>query len=179
MLILLCLLGTACVNEEDTKHYTVPKEKEATRALTSEMFSWTKPNDWSFRIPQSAMQLSTFVAPAIYDDHIENPNTSATITLTYIEGESGDLNENISRWANQLNMDKVNKQKVVNEYSAKNLHFYIVTLFSQEENGDSILAAITRNNTGTLFVKMRGPLSTIKWQGDNFINFLDSLKNKD
>lgn len=177
ILVLMSML-CACDSEKEIRQYSSKTETISQRAFFGAGFSWNPPANWQYRTAQNPMQLAIFLAPEESDTYTENPNTVATVSLSFLKGETGSLNDNIKRWQRQIDINNpINPSENIRTIKTSLGEIQFIKI--QNNNTDeSILAAVYQQLDGALFVKMRGPIQTINQQTNNFVSFIEDVQHQ-
>lgn len=136
-------------------------------------FTFTRPADWAWVPPSSAMRKAQLRVGA--------PEDKAEIVFFYFTGGGGDVDSNVKRWLSQFK-SKEGAEKI----EAKTLNGVKVTFvttvgtFSSGMPGGpttpmsdfALHGAIMEGKEGSTFVKFTGPEKVVKGAGDKFIKFV-------
>lgn len=189
----LCLATflSACGDSTAPRVYTVPKEDEshaaspalpmggaasggsmADQTLPPEMLNqnaiapaWTVPAGWEAQAA-SSMRIATFAAPG--------EAGPADVAITTFPGDVGGLLANVNRWRGQLGLPPTTEGEIAR--SREDLETLSGTAVVLEfANADTAtLVSTLRHDNASWFVKMTGPVGTVRAQAENFRLFVRS-----
>lgn len=173
ILIFLLITLPACNQAEDVLVYEVEKETHSNRAIKNNFFQWQPSPTWVYKTPLTPFQDALFFAADKNDPFLENDHTTATVSVSFIEGVEADLNNNILRWQQQLNenIEEVSVQQVEVQTGLGAWRFVRLT-----HEDKAIFAAVWNNYQGTLFLKMQGVLNTANQHAEAFLQLIESVE---
>jgi hypothetical protein len=165
----------ACNQGDGVFMYDVEKEKASPRSFENNGFRWNVPPSWVYKTPVTPFQDALFFAADHQDPFLENDYTTATVSISFIEGSENDLASNVLRWKKQLNenFEQVYVQQVDIE-----TNLGIWRLIKLSEKDKAIFVGIWNDYEGSLFLKIQGPLNTLNQHADAFIQLIESVERK-
>lgn len=165
----------ALSNKESMKEMAALIEPPET---TSMKIEWTVPDIWDDQ-PSQGFRLATFVEEA-------NPD-AIDVSIVKLSGAAGGVQANIQRWMQQINIDSIdqltmttfleNPQTFITKTEDAGHYFDFQELQGDKDpKKQSILAAIIKKESETIFVKMTGTIENINRNRDAFRALNESLQ---
>lgn len=171
----LTLMG--CEGSSDISVYEKQKDTQVyARSSQNNFFTWQAPNSWTFHKMIQPFQDALFFAPHISDPYLENDHTTAQISVSFIEGVEFDKDANIQRWKKQLASDVTAVNVNIAEITTSLGRWDFIKMTTRSEG---LFVAVHESFDGTLFVKMQGANETLSQEAENFIQFIESVQEKD
>lgn len=173
----MTLLISGCQNESEVSVYDVKIAKQnQPRANSNNFYSWKAPSNWHFFEMLSPFQDALFFAPSTNDVDMQNDHTTAQVSVSFIENVEFDASSNTERWQRQLsaNINEVSVEKVLISTNLGDWQF-----FKLKHESQAMYVAVHESFEGSLFFKMVGQASTVQEHAEAFINFIESVKEKD
>lgn len=136
---------------------------------------WKAPEGWSEQ-PASGLRLATFVSGG------ENPIECSIVALG---GMAGGLESNVSRWANQVQLNISSKKMaefidgrtpIQSQSGLKGSLLDFSLIQSSDQNQSSILAVVFEIDETTVFIKMTGTQKAIDSNRQQFMELISSLQ---
>ena len=166
-----------CSDENSIRTYRIAKSKQIVQQEVSKdsssRFVWIKPQDWIVS-NGSNMRIASFDVP------FENGD-KGDLSVIELAGTGGGLESNVNRWRRQLNLQPLPLSKIQDDlidYNGK-MGSYSIIEITNKENDASFLSAIIPMNDKTIFVKLSGTPTGIKFSFNNFISFCSSINLND
>ena len=141
---------------------------------SSRGFVWETPEGWTAKAPTSMREANFQVG--------DDPN--AECYLTVLAGMGGGLISNVNRWRQQIGLPPQTDAEILalpkrllfgNEATIVELEGAFKGMGDEAEEGFGLLGAILSMQEGTLFVKLTGPIETVRANRAQFDQFCDSL----
>lgn len=139
----------------------------------SDTLAWTAPAHWVSKAP-SAMRKGSFAVKG------EN-GADADLSITAFPGDTGGLLANLNRWRGQISLPPLAAAELDGALQhfdgAGGMHFDVVD-FAGTANGvpTRIIGAVQPRTGETWFFKLMGPDALVAAQKQDFLAFLDSVK---
>lgn len=140
-------------------------------------FIWDTPEGWTAKAPTS-MRVANFQV---------GETSEAECYLTVLAGMGGGLVSNVNRWREQIGLPPQSEAEILalpqrllfgNEATIIELEGAFKGMGDVAEAGYGLLGAILSMSEGTLFVKLTGPIETVRANRAEFDQFCDSLDKK-
>ena len=170
LLLASCNLGSD--QEAEVRHYQVAEMETIARETGNQHFTWQAPKRWRFDPNLTPLQDALFYVPSEDDRFIENDYTTAYASVSFLQMPF-DLNSNLMRWQNQLAEDE---SQVSTHLSNLNLQSGDWRFVKLTTGVDASLIAVHESGLGTLFLKLTGPQTTVLEQAENFVQFVESVR---
>jgi len=127
-------------------------------------FQWTAPAEWT-QAPAKQMRVVTFNPKS-------DPNVECYVTL--LGGAAGGLEANVNRWRQQLHLAPLTADAIAKLEAVKVLGRD--ARFVEVDGGAvGLLGVVCDLGTQTLFVKMTGPMASLRAERERFLAFCRSL----
>ena len=171
------LTFSTCKQKGEVRHFQVKKSTPALAHSTPSAgtspekntpYSWILPEGWSAQ-PASGMRLATIIIPT--------PSGTLNASITEF---GGDLAGNVNRWRGQVGLPPLPEKDVLPSLEKVDTSLgqgYIASLTNPSSPEKAMLAAIIPRPSGTsVFIKIIGPINTLKSIATPFRQFTQSLK---
>jgi hypothetical protein len=139
--------------------------ESAPSASEKPQIKWELPAGWSPG-PGSAMRYASFTATGDTGDKID-------ISVVTFPGDGGSDADNINRWRQQIGLPPTDKRDDVIPLKSADITFSTIDIAGA--NGRT-LAAWTRRDSRTWFLKLTGPPAAVEEQRPNFVKFVQSVR---
>jgi hypothetical protein len=139
--------------------------ESAASASKKPQIKWELPAGWS-SAPASAMRYASFTATGDTGDKID-------ISVVTFPGDGGSDADNINRWRQQIGLPPTDKSADVVPLKTADITFSTMDIAGGNAR---TLAAWTRRDSRTWFLKLTGPSAAVEKQKPNFVKFVQSVR---
>ena len=145
------------------------------------------PEGWAAEQPTSSMRAAQFRLP-----RAEGDGEDASLVVFYFQGGGGSVQDNLDRWASQMQQSDGSSSKDKSKTSTLKVNGMNVTLMDvsgtytaemtpgagdrQNKSGYRMRAAVIETPRGPYFVKLTGPEKTITRWDQSFDSFINSFE---
>lgn len=158
------VLSLSACKESGIRKYTVTKEKSTSLDLI-----WTKPEGWQNK-KLTEFRKGSFEA--------NTPFGKCDISIISFPFQAGGSLANINRWRSQLNLNPIEEkdlQSLIKKKQFKQLQLDCISLENEETTMEVAMIMI---NNETWFLKCVGPKKAIRYEKQNWYEFLNTLYEK-
>lgn len=184
-LLVFSIFLTACegpppkIISSETPQSSVPQ--------SSGGLKYRAPEGWAAEQPTSSMRAAQFRLP-----RAEGDGEDASLVVFYFQGGGGSVQDNLDRWASQMQQSDGSSSKDKSKTSTLKVNGMNVTLMDvsgtytaemtpgagdrQNKSGYRMRAAVIETPRGPYFVKLTGPEKTITRWDQSFDSFINSFE---
>ncbi len=175
----------SCSSDKAPRIYKEILVRTGAKKISSSKFSYQLPPKWE-SFPFLASR-NSFVSPPILNFRIIKDGRITLGTLTEIEGEAGEVENNVLRWMRQLGMRPMTS-KMMQHWLQKQFHFKtkqgykgivvdLTTILSGSLNQkEFILASIIQTKKSKIFVKIKGHKQILIQNRPQILDFSRSIQ---
>lgn len=139
--------------------------ESAASASKKPQIKWELPAGWS-PAPASAMRYASFTATGDTGDKID-------ISVVTFPGDGGSDADNINRWRQQIGLPPTDKSADLVPLKTADITFSTIDIAGGNAR---TLAAWTRRDSRTWFLKLTGPAAAVEKQKPIFVKFVQSVR---
>jgi hypothetical protein len=139
--------------------------ESAVPASEKPQIKWELPAGWS-PAPASAMRYASFTATGDTGDKID-------ISIVTFPGDGGSDADNINRWRQQIGLPPTDTNADVVPLKTADTTFSAIDIAGGNAR---TIAAWTRRDSRTWFLKVTGPPAAVERQKPNFVRFVQSVR---
>lgn len=188
LLLLLLILIPSCNESDQPEISEIPKVNYLSYAKY-------KAQEAKIETPDNAVDGMLFTAPQHWQKEeasgmrllsyiVADKKKFANFTLIKLIGRSGSIRDNVNRWRGQLNLKPISQarlNKALKQIPTESGTYQFIDIQRIQKRGqetDRILAAILTKGETTYFFKLMGPHTLIENEKQNFLEFLEKIKDQ-
>jgi hypothetical protein len=159
--------------KEETRTYSVAKEKPGAAASSASSLRWTTPAGWQEQ-PASGMRVGSFT--------IQHDGQEADVSVIPLAGPSGGVLSNVNRWRGQVGLEPIDEAQLRASTEEVLIGGRPGSLYDlsgtdpQTQQKVGLLAAIFPGEGTTWFFKMVGPDTLVAREKSVFKTWLESIQ---
>jgi hypothetical protein len=187
VLIVLSILSAGC--EGPPPKMISGETAQSPASPSAGSLKYRAPDGWKAEQPTSSMRAAQFLLP-----RAEGDAEDASLVLYYFQGGGGSVQDNLDRWAGQMQQADGSSSKEKSKTSRMKVAGMNVTVMDvsgtytaemmpgsgdrHNKPGYRMRAAVIETPRGPYFVKLTGPEKTISRWDQSFDSFINSFEFK-
>ena len=137
-------------------------------ASSNPQIKWKLPDGWK-EVPASSMRYASFTASGANGGKLD-------ISIVTFPGEGGSDADNVNRWRRQIGLPPVDDKAIADLVKPINAGSTDFSTLDMAAGDSRVIAAWTRRNGHSWFVKITGPDSLVEQQKAKFFDFVRSIQ---